>query len=82
MEIVYRALSGTPPGCIEFYGITTQGDDIEELFLVFEYATGGCISEYIKTNGKLWGWEGIISLFSQIAWALWDGLHVKKLSHG
>jgi len=82
MEIVYRALSGTPPGCIEFYGITTVGEEHKRLFLVFEYATRGGIVEYLSSECKLLGWGGMIGLFGRIAWALWDAQHSKNLSHG
>jgi len=86
MRVVYLALSGSPNGCVEFYGITvlpTQEAE-EDLHLVFELASEGDISTYLDAigTGPDFAWEGIVDLFGSVAWALWDGLHQKGIAHG
>lgn len=81
------ALSGTPTGCIEFYGITNLPDNEggEELHLVMERATNGPIWEHLKsciTENEKFAWPDMVDIFSSIAHALWNGLHQKGIAHG
>lgn len=85
MEVVYRALSGSPQSCVEFYGITVlRGENpmTKGPFLVFERATGESIDKFIESKGSEWIWEDILRVFSEIASGLWDGLHSKMIAHG
>lgn len=86
MRVVYLALSGSPSGCVDFYGITvlpTQ-ESKEDLHLVFELATEGSISTYLAAVGNRseFDWGSIVGLFGAVASALWDGLHQKGIAHG
>lgn len=85
MQLVYMALSGSPRGCIEFYGISVVSPDSspeEELYLVFELASEKSIWKYMEREGVYFGWLDIIDIFAQMAWGLWDGLHTKHIAHG
>jgi len=85
MRLVYLALSGTPRGCIEFYGISVlsvEKSTEQELYLVFELASDGPIWKYIQREGSHFGWEDMTNIFSLIASGLWDGLHKMQMAHG
>jgi len=85
MQLAYMALGGNPSGCIEFYGISLVSTDTApqaELYLVFELASEGSIWKYMEREGVCPDWQDIIDIFSNIAFGLWDGLHIKHIAHG
>jgi hypothetical protein len=84
--VTYLALSGSPTGCVEFYGITVLPIDNskQDLHLVFELAPEGTIWKYLRTvhTDPNFDWVNIVDIFSNLAWGLWDGLHKKGIAHG
>jgi hypothetical protein len=86
VNVVYSALSSSPGGCVEFYGITVlssyEGLPPNTLCFVFELAREGEFPKYISNHGHSLKWFDMVGLFIDIAWALADGLHAKKILHG
>lgn len=82
MKIVYRGVTGVPLHCVRFYGVTTLAiGSAEELFLVFDLATGGSIDEYLDRFGVDLGWNDVLQLFYDIASGLHE-LHSRGIAHG
>ena len=85
MQLVYLALSGSPRGCVDFYGISlvsTENTSQEELYLIFELASEGSIWKYMEKEAVRFDWKDVFDVFSSIAFALWDSLHEKHIAHG
>lgn len=84
MEIVYDALTSSPIGCINFFGITllSSAQDLpsDTLCLVFERASEGTVLDFMNQKATSLEWADLIEMFVTIAHAL-EQLHSKKIVH-
>lgn len=87
LDLTYTALSGTPAGWIEFYGITKLppsghqfSGEGETLCLVLERATEGNLYEYITRSGYETNWDFIILALQGIGSGL-ERIHKREIAH-
>ncbi|CAB4409787.1 unnamed protein product [Rhizophagus irregularis] len=79
-EIKITKIASHHPNIIRFYGITKlQGKP--NYSLVLEYANGGTLRNYLRTNIETFKWEGQFQFAKEIASAV-SWLHHKKVIHG
>jgi serine/threonine protein kinase len=82
MKLVYHAATGSALHCIEFHGITVLHEHSHPgLHLVFGFAMGGSVEEYVKKMGNTLQWDDLIDLFTGIATGLAE-IHQRGIVHG
>ncbi|GBB98212.1 hypothetical protein RclHR1_03170008 [Rhizophagus clarus] len=68
------------PKIIRLYGVTKLQNELN-YSLVLEYADGGTLGEYLRTNAEIFKWESQFQFSKEISSAV-SWLHQNKIVHG
>ncbi|RHZ46439.1 hypothetical protein Glove_621g60 [Diversispora epigaea] len=80
-EIKQYSRASSHENIIGFYGISQKDSKSNECILVLEYANGGTLRDYLKSNFKKLEWSNKLNLAKQIVKAI-EHLHSNDVTHG
>ncbi|RHZ46440.1 hypothetical protein Glove_621g62 [Diversispora epigaea] len=80
-ELKQYSRASSHENIIGFYGISQKDSKSNECILVLEYANGGTLRDYLKSNFEKLEWSNKLNLAKQIVKAI-EHLHSNDIIHG